>query len=315
MRKFISLLILLSANIGIHAQEVTSQENQAKEDSIFNVKISEEAHYAEVTIDFLMKDDKDVSAQEMDARRLLQAHIIEIFSKRFNMNNDDVQEIWDVIDDKCQNVEIKRGDLLSVFSYITKDAFKGLFGRKQLKPLTPQDSLILFGPKEKEVLPVAEPLVAEKTESNTKTDNNEIAEEKSETLKVEEVKTVVEVKTIPEVTEPEVKIEKKTNEPKQEAVEIPELCQTIIAKRDFQALMSFLDQEKTYGNLFFGGMNSMQKLEMCYVVILEKSSGKIVGVLDKGNANRLNFMTRKQERHDNYTREEYRKIFVQELKK
>ena len=342
MRKFISLLFLVTATMGTHAQEITSQENQAKEDSIFNVKISEEAHYAEVTIDYITKDDKDVNAQEMDARRLLQAHIIEIFSKRFNMNNEDVQEIWDVIDDKCQNVEIKRGDLFSVFSYITKDAFKGLFGRKKLKPLTEQDSLILFGPKEKVALPKAEPLVAAKTEPETVAEKEQTVEEVKEAVEVKaevaEVKVAVaekaevaeaviekaevkaekvveEVKTVVEEIKAEVKPEVKAQVTEQPEVIVPDLCQTMIAKENFQALMGFLDQEKTYGKLFFGGINNMQNLEKCYVVILDKNTGKIVGVLDKGKGNRMNFMTRQQDRHDNYTREGYRKIFVQEIKK
>lgn len=62
---------------------------------------------------------------------MLQAHVIEVFAKRLHMEPKDVQEIWDVIDDKCQNIVVRKGDLFRVFSYIVKDAV-GL-GRKKPK--------------------------------------------------------------------------------------------------------------------------------------------------------------------------------------
>lgn len=309
MRKIALLLFLSVSVIGSYAQEIINEEIRAKEDSIFDIKVSEQAHYAEVTIDFITKDDKDVDAAEMNARRLLQTHVIEIFSKRFNMNNQDVQEIWDVIDDKCQNVEIKHGDLLSVFSYIAKDAFKGLFGSKKMKPLTPDDSLILFGPKEKVVLPKVEPVVTEKEETT------EMVETKAEVKNVTETQVVEEEKTETVAAEPEVKPEVKVLEPEPKEVVVPTLCQTMIAKENYQLLMQFLDQEMTYGRLFFGGLNRMQRPEKCYVVIFEKATGKIVAVLDKGESNRMNFMTQKEDRHDNYGRGEYGKIFIQENNK
>lgn len=300
MRKIASLLFLLAAIVGVHAQEITSQENQAKEDSIFNVKISEEAHCAEVTIDYITKDDKDVSATEMESMRLLQTHIIEIFSKRFKMDNKDVQEIWDVIDDKCQNVEIKRGDLWSVFSYITKDAFTGLFSKKKMKPLTPQDSLALFGPQKTGDIVLPTDSVEEmKTEV------------KEEEVKIEETKKVV-------VADDNDKAEdKKEEKPELEVKEvvIPELCQELIAKESFDPLMKYLEGEKTYGKLMFGGAGSMQKLERCYVVIFSRTTQKIVAVLDKGESTRMNFMTKKNDDYRQYDRKQYGMIFVQEYNK
>ena len=44
MRKFGLFLILSVLSIGIHAQELTEQEAQAKEDSIFNLKFSGSSH-------------------------------------------------------------------------------------------------------------------------------------------------------------------------------------------------------------------------------------------------------------------------------
>ena len=301
MRKFVSLLFLLAMIASTHAQEVISQETQAKEDSIFNDKISEEAHYAEVTIDYITKDDKDVSATEMESMRLLQTHIIEIFSKRFKMSNKDVQEIWDIIDDKCQNVEIKRGDLWSVFSYITKDAFAGLFHKKKIQPLTPQDSLVLFGPPK-----------TEKIVSSTNPTENTKVEVKEEVVKTEtEQVTVTEDK---KETEQTVAVdEKKETEIKD--VVIPELCRKIIAKETFHPLTQFLNQEKNYGNLVFGSSRDMQRIEKCYIVILSKTTQKIVAVLDKGESGRINFITKKHDDHRLYDKKQYVVIFIQEYNK
>ena len=313
MRKFVSLLFLLAIIGSTRAQEVTSQETQAKEDSIFNVKISEEAHYAEVTIDYITKDDKDVSATEMESMRLLQTHIIEIFSKRFKMNNKDVQEIWDIIDDKCQNVEIKRGDLWSVFSYITKDAFSGLFHKKKIKPLTPQDSLILFGPQKTENI-ISSTNPTEKTKVEVK---EEVVKTETEQVAITENKTGTKQVAITEdkkETEQTVAAEEK-KEPEIKDVVIPELCQKIIAKETFHPLTQFLNQEKNYGNLVFGSSRDMQRIEKCYIVILSKTTQKIVAVLDKGESGRINFITKKHDDHRLYDKKQYVVIFIQEYNK
>ena len=64
----------------------------------------------------------------------------------------------------------------------------------------------------------------------------------------------------------------------------------------------------------FGGSTKMQFHEKCYIVILEKASNKIIAVLDKGEADRMNFVTKKMDNFSNYRRKGYVAIFVQEYK-
>jgi hypothetical protein len=95
-------------------------------------------------------------------------------------------------------------------------------------------------------------------------------------------------------------------------VSIPELCQTMIDKGNMKDLMRFLNQEKRYQKLMFGNSSSMQRPEKCYVVILDKATQNIVSVLDKGDAERMNFMTKKMDRYANYRNGNYAAVFVQE---
>ena len=312
MRKISLFFILSMLAVGIHAQELTERELQAKEDSIFNLKFSEEAHYAETAVELIMEDDASVSVARQQSMLLLQTHIVEIFSKCLNMKNQDVQEIWDLIEEKGGEIEIQRGDLFKVCKYIAKDALKGWLGSKKLKPLTPEDSLILFGPKETKVL------LAESTKPNDVTPEPPVIPDppvKPEpSVKSEESKTTVpSVKTdVPTKQESPMKPEESVKpEPVQEVV-VPDLCEKIIAKGNFQALMGFLEQEKAYGNLVFGGVSEMQYLSKCYVVALERANQKIAAVHDKGNASRMNFMTKKMDYHGNYKSDKYALIFIQE---
>ena len=276
MRKFSLFFILAMLAVGIHAQELTEQQLQAKEDSIFSIKFKEQAHYAEVVIDMATKEDKDVTVAEQQSMLLLQTHIIEIFSKRFKMSNKDVQEIWDVIEDKCQNVEVKRGTLWRVFTYMAKDALKSFVGGK-VEELSEEDKEILFGPEVPDELP---PL--------------------------EEPK-------IP-VPEPESRMDSIVKlEPFAPEVVVPELCKKMLAKENKQALKKYLDMCSFYNELMFGNRDEMQKLSECYVVIIERASGKIVTVLDKGESARMNFVTKGMDYFGKYKDNQYEMVFVQEL--
>ena len=104
MRKFGLFLILSVLSIGIHAQELTEQEAQAKEDSIFNLKLSGSSHYAEAAVDLIMEDDSKVSVARQQSLLLLQTHVIEIFSKCLNMKNQDVQEIYELIEERLMKL-------------------------------------------------------------------------------------------------------------------------------------------------------------------------------------------------------------------
>lgn len=273
MKKFGLFLILSVLSIGIHAQELTERELQAKEDSIFKIKFKEQAHYAELVIDMATKEDKDVTVAEQQSMLLLQTHIIEIFSKRFKMSNEDVREIWDVIEDKCQNVEIKRGTLWSTFIYIAKDAFSRFLGTK-VKEIKEEDKIILYGPEVPDELPPLEDPKFYKPE--------------------------IKVDTIPNIIIPV------------HNVVIPELCKKIMEKGNKQNLNEYLEECAKYQELIFGN-HEMQMISKCYVVIIEKTSEKILTVLDKGESVRMNFVTKGMDYLGKYNDDQYEMIFVQEL--
>lgn len=281
MRKFSLFFLLTMLAVGIHAQELTELQLQAKEDSIFNIKFKEQAHYAEVVIDMATKEDKDVSVAEQQSMLLLQTHIIEIFSKRFKMSNEDVREIWDVIEDKCQNVEVKKGTLWRVFTYMAKDALKGLVGGK-VKDLSKEDKEILFGPEVPDELPPLE----EPTFVIPKLAMDSIAKPLSPIV-------------VPNVV-------------------VPELCKKMLEKKNKQTLNEYLEECANYNELMFGNHNEMQVIGKCYVVIIEKTSGEITAILDKGEtakkeAVRMNFVTKVMDNFGKYDNDQYEMIFVQEL--
>ena len=118
-------------SVNIYGQELTDEEAQSKKKEINGIKLSEEAVYADV-VELALDDNEAISLAQQKSINLLQTHVIEIFAKRMNMSKADVQEIWDVIDDKCQNIVVRKGDLLRVFSYIMKDAI-GLGPKKPKK--------------------------------------------------------------------------------------------------------------------------------------------------------------------------------------
>ena len=276
MRKFGLFLILSVLSIGIHAQELTEQEAQAKEDSVFNMKLSGLSHYAETAVEMIMEDDAKVSVAKQQSMLLLQTHIIEIFSKCLNMKNEDVQEIYELIEEKADEITIKRGDLYKVIIYIAKDGLKGFLGKKKIKPLSPEDSLILFGPKVKE------------EEITFKQDT---IEHKSDSI----VRDTI-IKPIP---------------PK--PIVVPAFCKKLIEKGNKKELEAFLEDGDLYSELMYGTIDDMQYISKCYVVIIEKATEKIIGVLDKGESARINFMTKGMDYYGKYDKEKYELIFVQQL--
>lgn len=284
MRKFGLFLILSVLSIGIHAQELTEQEAQAKEDSIFNLKLSGSSHYAEAAVDLIMEDDSKVSVARQQSLLLLQTHVIEIFSKCLNMKNQDVQEIYELIEEKAYEIDLKRGDLYRVCKYIAKDALKGWLGNKKLKPLAPEDSLILFGPKEKKVLlPVnPEPPVI------VVLDPPKPVPAKPDTV------TPTPPSPVPDVV-------------------VPAFCKKLIEKGNKKELEAFLEDGDLYSELMYGTIDDMQYISKCYVVIIEKATEKIIGVLDKGESARINFMTKGMDYYGKYDKEKYELIFVQQL--
>lgn len=348
----------ISASI-VSAQEMTPEEEIQSKREINEIKWNENAVYADV-VEYMADDsEKTVTVAQQKSMQLLQTHVIEIFAKRMHMEKEDVQEIWDVIDDKCQNIEVRKGDIVRVFTYIMKDAIglsrskpkeKDLaeyFGPKPAKEekttaiaaspdksilsnisdtvATPQESVILrsdsVGVFLKEVVNVTDsatnvsqnvdiqakeqvtvPLSVEQKMSTPDNVSNSSIVKKE--VPNQEVKPVLATTTIEPQNAPVKPVE----------IKVPELCQTLLKQKDMTTLLSFLDTEKTYEKLIYGNYRAMRNPEECYIVILEKSTRKIVTVLGKGKNERMNFVTKKIDNYNNYRGGgNYSAVFVQEL--
>lgn len=341
---FIALAFCASS---MAAQEVTppSSEEAAKKKEINNIKLSEQAVYADV-IEMATDDNEAISLAQQKSINMLQAHVIEVFAKRMNMEKKDVQEIWDVIDDKCQNIVVRKGDLFRVFSYIMKDAI-GLGPKKPKKG----DVEKYLGPEEPDV--AATDTVALKeaafqltnvlTEGKDSIDNTArplVAAAPVQTTPVEQtaVAQPVPVQAVPvqAVAAAEVPVQaavaptQVTVAPVQPApvpvaaapvvaepapvavVEVPAIAQTMMSKGNMTELMRYLSKEKGRQALMYGNFNTMQYPAKCYVVVLDKSSKEIVAVLDKGQRERMNFNTKQMDDLNNYKGGKYAAILVQE---
>lgn len=120
MRKFILYITLAVCAVGVHAQEMTPEEEAKLKREINEIKWKEDAVFAEI-VDYVSDDsDKAVSQAQQQSMMKLQTVIVELFAQNMNMKKEDVQEIWDTIEDKCQNIEIRSGDVIRVFRYIPK---------------------------------------------------------------------------------------------------------------------------------------------------------------------------------------------------
>lgn len=349
MKKFRILIALaLCVASGLKAQEVqpgTPEENKPIEindvKDINELKQSEQYVYGEV-IDVLMDDNENVSLAQQKSIAKMQTHVIEIFGERLKMDKKDVQEIWDVIDDKCQNVIIKKGDLLRVLSYIAKDA---IFGTKTKNP---EDIKMWFPPRETvgpttktivisessesetSVLPAAsasatglpqsgikeDPAPAPAPEDTVKTHLSDVPENVAVAPATPEQPKTAEAKPEPKpdpvsISQP-VKVEPTPAPAPVVEVKVPALCQELMSQKTYGKLMAFLKNGKNRHELMYGNADTMQYLEKCYVIVVDKSTRAIVGVLDKGESDRMNFMTKKTDRYTNYKGGNYAVIFVQE---
>ena len=90
------------------------------------------------------------------------------------------------------------------------------------------------------------------------------------------------------------------------------MCQNLIAKGNFDKVYRYLKQEMIYQRLIYGSAQKMQRHEKCYIVLTDKTTGSIVAVLDKGESERMNFVTKKMDNFKNYQGGNYKAIFVQE---
>lgn len=370
MKRNIVFLAFFFCIIGIGAQEIAVEQEAVRKKEINNIKLTERAMYAEV-VELASDDEGAISLAQQKTINKLQNNVIEACARKMNMSKEGVKEIFDIIDDKCQNVVIRKGDMVRVFAYIAKDAV-GL-GRRKPKQ---KDLDEIFGPEEEmesdsiaiqKAIDDAVVQVMGKSDSINYSSVNveqvqkvdKVVQQASQTAQqvvnqtvsqpIQTPQTVVVVQqpaqpvtnngaqpaqTIVVVqqpaatsttvvtsqapsqsvakSQPVVESQPESEEQASPEVILPVLCQKMIEKGNMDNLMVFLKQEKDYHHLMFGNSKAMQYPERCYIVILDKSTKNIVSVLDKGESERMNFMTKRMDKFSNYRNGNYAAIFVQE---
>ena len=108
MRKVAMLALFSAACMSMNAQEVVSQEAAEKTKAINQVKLSEQAMYAEV-VQLASDDFEAVSLAQQKTINKLQNSVIEACARQMNITKEQAKEIFDTIDDKCQNVVVRKG--------------------------------------------------------------------------------------------------------------------------------------------------------------------------------------------------------------
>lgn len=305
MKRTLTLAVsVLCATTTLFAQQTTvpTEEAAVKGKEINDIKRSEEAIYADV-LEFVAPESEEIpTLAQQKSQQMLQAHVIEVFAKRMKMDKKDVQEIWDVIDDKCQNIVVRKGDLCRVFTYIMKDAL-GLAPKKPKK-----------GDVEKYLEDDKEEIVAEAPKDTAQV---LLAEAPVQQPPWEQAVAPVEVPepvaTPVVVKEPEPAPQPLPEpEPVPVVVEVPQLAKEMLAKSDMTELLRFLVKEKSRQTLMYGSLASMTNAEKCYVIIINKPAKKVVTVLGPGTEQRINYVTFKQDAIANYKGGDHQAIVVQE---
>lgn len=343
MRVVLSVLFL-SLAISAWGQESNSLDEVKTKKEINNIKLTGDAIYADLYQDAI-QDQFDLDNVKARSKEMLMTHVIEIFSKRLKMNKEDVREIWNVLDQRCTNIVVKKGDLFRVFTYVMKNAIGlGKSKEKSATPVFKADTQVIAHNNETEAIEVTKASTLESEQEvksmlvpDTVVQLSSNVESKLESKPVVVPDTVIAVTpktesklepqpvvvsdTIVSVTpksEPEPKLEPNPVpepvvkvEPVLQVV-VPDLCKTIISKGNMNDLMRFLNQEKKYQRLMYGNRNSMQFLDKCYIVIIEKSTQTIVSVLDKGESERMNFVSKQMDNLTNYRGGNYAAVYVQE---
>lgn len=285
MRKIkLALLLFFCATTLCAQYAAPSEEDKAKGKEINNIKRSGDAAYADVYQEASSESEALAEAEEK-SMALLQTHVIEIFAKRLGMSKKDVQEIWATISSRCKHVVVKRGDLYRVFTYVMKAQFDPEYvpdPKPEPKP-EPEPQ-----PEVKDSVAVLPPPAPEPQP------------EKKDTV------------TVPAPPAPEPKPEPKPEVTPAPEVVVPALCQKLINTQSWKPLIVFLKTEQARHTLMWGNPNKMQYHEKCYIVVVDRTSQKIVAVLDKGASDRMNFMSKKMDHYRNYKGGNNTCVFVQE---
>ena len=326
-------LILLLVLISVHAwgqAPVTTPEETAKKKEINTLKKNGDAYYADMYHEIKVED-ADMTEAQRRSKEMLRAHVVEIFSKRMGMTKEDVREIWSVLEKNCQNIVVKKGDLFRVFTYVMKNALNpgeqvaDATGGEVAMPAPqpePKKETVAAVPVAVAAAPAAQPQPAPKPEVKP------VPKPEPQPVPVQQAQPQPTPQPAPQ-PQPAPKPEPKPVPQPQPApvvqpapapaaqpvpeVVVPVLCQNLIAKGNFDKVYRYLQQEKTYQRLMYGTARTMQRPEKCYIVLTDKTSGAIVAVLDKGESERMNFITKKMDHFRNYEGGNYRAIFVQEF--
>lgn len=314
-------ILLLCCCIQATAQNalVPVDEETAKKKEINQIKRSEQAVYADI-MEMASDDEEALSAAHQKSRDMLQAHVIEIFAKRMKMSKKDVQEIWDVIDDKCQNIVVKKGDLFRVFSYIMKDAI-GLGPKKPkegdvekyMEKTATADS-VATDPV------VTDSVVIEVAHATQPKDSVVPAPiepvQETTSTQPQEVQPQPQKEETPVVPQPAVQpadpVVMQPTTPPAPAVETPARAKAMLAQSSINGLIRYLNTEKQNHTLIYGSMRTMQSPEKCYIIIIDKATQKVVSLLSPGSDSRTNYVTGQPDHLNNYKGGKHSAIFVQE---
>lgn len=298
------------------SQEVKNAEIVEKE-KIKEIKLSENYVYAETATE------NNLSEAQQNSMDLLRTNVNSIFAERLGMPKEDVEEIWDVIEDKCQNITIKKGDLFRVFTYILKDYVMPGKRKSKLAAVTNENAV-----------QAEDSIVAEKVESlvDVMADDS-LSTEIQETVTAEVGKentdviaTVVKTEVIPKTEEqpvtavapvsevvptvvavtptvaPEPVVTSAaivTPEPEKAELSFHPIIRELLTTKTYKELISLLDKKKEAGTLIYGRIKTMKSPEKSYLAIFNKQS-EVVTILDKGNNERLNLKTNTLDTLKNY---------------
>lgn len=135
MKKILFYAVFAICAFSVNAQEVSPDEVAKLKKEMNEIKKSGDFIFAEGLSEYLSDDgDKAVTQAQKQSMDKLHAQIVVVFAKHLHMSPEDVEEIWDVIDDKCQNVEITAGDVSRSFLYVSKEVISGLLPDIHLFP-------------------------------------------------------------------------------------------------------------------------------------------------------------------------------------
>lgn len=345
-----AFLLLCCMHTAAQTSAAPTDEEITKKKEINKIKLSEEAIYADV-MEMATDDAESITLAQRKSRDMLQAHVIEVFAKRMKMEKKDVQEIWDVIDDKCQNIIVKKGDLFRVFSYIMKDALgltpkhpkKGDMEKYLETPGTPTatevntSDMAQAEPESIETAETAAPQIQEGTpqlqedKPQLQKDKPQLqeaepqpqeaepqpqeAEAQPQQVQVQEPQSQPEKAEVPETPAPAPQPIPQAEQPTATPVpviEMPDRVKTLFDKSSINEVVRYLNTEKQNHTLVYGSMQTMQNQEKCYVIIIDKATQKVVTILGKGSGNRINYTTGQPDHLNNYKGGKHSAIFVQE---